>query len=187
MGDLDAEGCQFAGRTRILMQRTVGGRPCRFGRDAVAWRRSRSRCQRRPPTTFALDLDDVHSKITPRTRTVIAVPMWGYPADGPDLADACRRWGLPLIEDAAQAHGTTVGALCAALIAGGSGRGSGDAGACSLCRRGRRAGGEPGPSGVRVPIGVSADPPRAQATVSDAAEGRVAPDTGPVGGYMVAG
>jgi len=60
------------------------------------------------PSSFALDLGDVAAKITARTRAVIAVPMWGYPADGPDLADACRDWGIPLIEDAAQAHGTVV-------------------------------------------------------------------------------
>ncbi|MFC0532060.1 DegT/DnrJ/EryC1/StrS family aminotransferase [Phytohabitans kaempferiae] len=59
-------------------------------------------------TSFALDLDDVATKITARTRAVIAVPMWGYPADGPDLANACHGWGIPLIEDAAQAHGTLV-------------------------------------------------------------------------------
>jgi dTDP-4-amino-4,6-dideoxygalactose transaminase len=58
------------------------------------------------PTTFALDLDHVAGKITRRTRAVVAVPMWGYPADGPDLADACAGWGIPLVEDAAQAHGT---------------------------------------------------------------------------------
>jgi dTDP-4-amino-4,6-dideoxygalactose transaminase len=60
------------------------------------------------PTSFTLDLDDLAANITERTRAVIAVPMWGYPADGPDLADACHTWGIPLIEDAAQAHGTLV-------------------------------------------------------------------------------
>jgi len=60
------------------------------------------------PTTFALDLDDAAAKITTRTRAIIAVPMWGYPADGPNLIDACHTWGIPLIEDAAQAHGTLV-------------------------------------------------------------------------------
>lgn len=60
------------------------------------------------PATFALDLGDVASKLTPRTRAVIAVPMWGYPADGPELAQACRDWGVPLVEDAAQAHGTSL-------------------------------------------------------------------------------
>jgi perosamine synthetase len=60
------------------------------------------------PATFALDLADVAAKLTPRTTAVIAVPMWGYPADGPELARACRGWGVPLVEDAAQAHGTSM-------------------------------------------------------------------------------
>ena len=60
------------------------------------------------PATFALDRDDIAAKTTGRTRAVITVPMWGYPADGADLAAACDDWGLPLIEDAAQAHGTLV-------------------------------------------------------------------------------
>ncbi|MGH4019122.1 MAG: DegT/DnrJ/EryC1/StrS family aminotransferase [Pseudonocardiaceae bacterium] len=60
------------------------------------------------PATFALDLADVANKLTPRTKVVITVPMWGYPADGPELARACRDWGVPLVEDAAQAHGTSL-------------------------------------------------------------------------------
>ncbi|MDQ1250750.1 MAG: perosamine synthetase, partial [Actinomycetota bacterium] len=60
------------------------------------------------PTTFALDRDDIAAKTTGRTKAVVTVPMWGYPADGTDFAAACAQWGLPLIEDAAQAHGTVV-------------------------------------------------------------------------------
>jgi dTDP-4-amino-4,6-dideoxygalactose transaminase len=60
------------------------------------------------PATFALDLDDVAHKVTSRSRVVISVPMWGYPADGPDLAVFCARRGLVWVEDAAQAHGATV-------------------------------------------------------------------------------
>lgn len=60
------------------------------------------------PTTFALDMADVADKLTARTRAVVAVPMWGYPGDGPELARACHDWGVPLLEDAAQAHGTTL-------------------------------------------------------------------------------
>jgi len=60
------------------------------------------------PATFALDVADVAGKFTPRTKAVIAVPMWGYPADGPELARACCDWGVPLVEDAAQAHGTSL-------------------------------------------------------------------------------
>jgi 8-amino-3,8-dideoxy-alpha-D-manno-octulosonate transaminase len=53
-------------------------------------------------TTFALDLADVAGTLTPRTTAVIAVPMWGYPADGPELARACYDWGVPLVEDVAR-------------------------------------------------------------------------------------
>lgn len=60
------------------------------------------------PATFALDLADVANKLTPRTKAVIAVAMWGYPADGPELGRACRDWCVPLVEDAAQAHGTSL-------------------------------------------------------------------------------
>lgn len=69
------------------------------------------------PTTFALNHDDLQRKITDRTRAVIAVPMWGYPADGPDLAEACAVWQLALIEDAAQAHGTITRSLLAGTMA----------------------------------------------------------------------
>jgi perosamine synthetase len=60
----------------------------------------------RSSASFALDVVDVDRKRTARTKAVVSVPMWGYPADDGDLAEACRLWGLPLIEDAAQAHGT---------------------------------------------------------------------------------
>ncbi|MBN1174915.1 MAG: DegT/DnrJ/EryC1/StrS family aminotransferase, partial [Micromonosporaceae bacterium] len=60
------------------------------------------------PATFALDLDDAANKVTPRTKVVISVPMWGYPADGTALEDFCARWNLAWVEDAAQAHGTIV-------------------------------------------------------------------------------
>ncbi|MGH8904069.1 MAG: DegT/DnrJ/EryC1/StrS family aminotransferase [Egibacteraceae bacterium] len=60
------------------------------------------------PASFALDLADVERKLSPATKAAISVPMWGYPADGALLADACRAWGVALIEDAAQAHGTRV-------------------------------------------------------------------------------
>lgn len=56
--------------------------------------------------SFRLDLADIERKRSGRTRAVVSVPMWGYPADGRELVEACRSWGLPLVEDAAQAHGS---------------------------------------------------------------------------------
>lgn len=61
------------------------------------------------PNTFNLDPDDVERKITRRTRAVVPVHLFGYPADIPRLTAIARRRKLPLIWDAAQAHGTRFG------------------------------------------------------------------------------
>ena len=55
-----------------------------------------------------LDPADVERRITPRTKAVIAVHFWGYPADVPALRELCDAHGLALIEDAAQAIGARV-------------------------------------------------------------------------------
>jgi dTDP-4-amino-4,6-dideoxygalactose transaminase len=55
-----------------------------------------------------LDVADVERRITPRTRAVIAVHFWGYPADADALRELCDARGLALIEDAAQAIGARV-------------------------------------------------------------------------------
>jgi dTDP-3-amino-3,4,6-trideoxy-alpha-D-glucose transaminase len=45
--------------------------------------------------------------VTPRTRAIIVVHLYGHPADPHGLAQLCADRGLALIEDAAQAHGAT--------------------------------------------------------------------------------
>ena len=55
-----------------------------------------------------LDPAEVERRITPRTKAVIAVHFWGYPADIPGLRAVCDAHGLALIEDAAQAIGARV-------------------------------------------------------------------------------
>jgi perosamine synthetase len=55
--------------------------------------------------TFCLDPADVRSKITSRTKAIVAVHLNGYPAPLAELSDLARRHGLKLIEDAAQGHG----------------------------------------------------------------------------------
>jgi dTDP-4-amino-4,6-dideoxygalactose transaminase len=57
--------------------------------------------------SFDLDPRDVESKITSRTRAVIAVHMLGSPARLDELRDIASRHGIALIEDAAQAFGAT--------------------------------------------------------------------------------
>lgn len=55
--------------------------------------------------TWCLDVDRVAARITPRTRAVMPVHMYGHPADMDSLRELADRHGLALIEDAAQAHG----------------------------------------------------------------------------------
>lgn len=59
------------------------------------------------PQTFNLDASHVAAAVTPNTRAVIAVHLYGQMAALEQLAPICTRHGLVLIEDAAQAIGAT--------------------------------------------------------------------------------
>jgi dTDP-4-amino-4,6-dideoxygalactose transaminase len=57
------------------------------------------------PVTFTMDPALVEAAITPRTKAIIPVHLYGQPADMDPLVAIARRHGLVVIEDAAQAHG----------------------------------------------------------------------------------
>lgn len=57
------------------------------------------------PDTFCLDPTDVAAKITPRTRAVMPVHLYGHPADMDAIAEVIGDRDIALVEDAAQAHG----------------------------------------------------------------------------------
>jgi dTDP-3-amino-3,4,6-trideoxy-alpha-D-glucose transaminase len=61
------------------------------------------------PDTYTLDPAAVEAALTPRTRALLPVHLYGHPADLPALAAIARRHGLCLIEDCAQAHGARHG------------------------------------------------------------------------------
>ncbi|MEW5938036.1 MAG: DegT/DnrJ/EryC1/StrS family aminotransferase [Chloroflexota bacterium] len=61
------------------------------------------------PLTYTLDPALAESAITPRTRAILPVHLYGQPADLAPLLDIANRRGLWLIEDAAQAHGAEYG------------------------------------------------------------------------------
>jgi dTDP-4-amino-4,6-dideoxygalactose transaminase len=50
----------------------------------------------------------IEAAITPRTRAIMPVHLYGYPADLPAIGDIAQRHRLDVIEDAAQAHGASV-------------------------------------------------------------------------------
>jgi len=57
------------------------------------------------PVTYTLDPGQLEAVMTPKTRAVIAVHLYGHPADMDPINAIARRYGAKVIEDAAQAHG----------------------------------------------------------------------------------
>ncbi len=57
------------------------------------------------PKTYTMDPAKVEAAITPRTRAIVPVHLYGHPADLDPIATIARKYGLKLIEDACQAHG----------------------------------------------------------------------------------
>jgi perosamine synthetase len=60
------------------------------------------------PTTWNLDLDLVERLITPRTRAIIPVHVYGHPVDMDRLSAIAAARKLVVIEDCAESHGATV-------------------------------------------------------------------------------
>ncbi len=61
------------------------------------------------PRTYTLDPRSVEAKITPKTKAILPVHLYGQPADMTPLLDLARRHNLKLVEDASQAHGAEYG------------------------------------------------------------------------------
>lgn len=57
------------------------------------------------PATWCIDPGAIEAAVTPRTKGVIAVHLYGHPADMDAIGDVARRHGLWVVEDAAEAHG----------------------------------------------------------------------------------
>jgi len=68
------------------------------------------------PDYFTIDTSKIEAAITPRTRAVVPVHLYGQPADMDPILDLARRRALTVIEDAAQAHGSEYhGRRCGSL------------------------------------------------------------------------
>ncbi len=60
------------------------------------------------PATWNLDLDALESAITPRTKAIFPVHLFGHPVDMTRLMEIARKHGLAVVEDCAEAHGALV-------------------------------------------------------------------------------
>jgi perosamine synthetase len=88
------------------------------------------------PHTFVLDPMQLEAKVSPRTRLVVPVHLYGHPVNMPVLVETARRHGLKIVEDCAQAHGAEIGGRLVGTF--------GDAACYSFCCRKHVVAGEGG-------------------------------------------
>jgi dTDP-4-amino-4,6-dideoxygalactose transaminase len=76
------------------------------------------------PRTLNLDPERVEGALTPRTKAVVPVHLYGHPADMDPLLSLARPRGLALLEDACQAHGALYRGRPVGTLAGDRGVGA---------------------------------------------------------------
>ncbi|MCG3179688.1 MAG: UDP-4-amino-4-deoxy-L-arabinose--oxoglutarate aminotransferase [Phycisphaerae bacterium] len=59
------------------------------------------------PRTMMIDPDDIARRITPRTKAIIVVHLWGWVCDMDRIVAVARKAGVPVIEDCSHSHGAT--------------------------------------------------------------------------------
>lgn len=65
------------------------------------------------PDTWNMDVTRIEEKITPRTKAILVVHIYGLPVDMDPVLALCKKYKLKLIEDAAEMHGQTYkGRMC---------------------------------------------------------------------------
>jgi dTDP-4-amino-4,6-dideoxygalactose transaminase len=71
--------------------------------------------------TYNLDPDRIPAAITEKTKAIIAVHLYGQPADMDSINAVGKQYGLNVIEDAAQAHGARYNGKCTGNLADAAG------------------------------------------------------------------
>jgi len=59
------------------------------------------------PVTWNMNVEQIEAKITPRTKAILVVHIYGLPVDMDPILETAQRHGLLVIEDAAEMHGQT--------------------------------------------------------------------------------
>jgi len=58
--------------------------------------------------TYCMDPKAVDAAISPRTKAVLPVHLYGHPADMVEICASCRKRGIPVVEDCAQAQDASI-------------------------------------------------------------------------------
>src|SRR5438552_3006455 len=59
--------------------------------------------------TYCIDPDSILRLLTPKTKAIMPVHLYGHPANMPTILEIARARGLVVIEDAAESHGAAIG------------------------------------------------------------------------------
>ena len=59
------------------------------------------------PLTFNMDVSQIEAKITPKTKAIMVVHIYGLPVEIDIVLDLSKKYNLKIIEDAAEVHGQT--------------------------------------------------------------------------------
>lgn len=76
------------------------------------------------PRTLNVDPEAMARAVTPRTKALLPVHLYGHPADMDPILDLSRRTGIPILEDACQAIGALYKGRAVGTLAGASGLGA---------------------------------------------------------------
>lgn len=60
------------------------------------------------PETYQVDIDKLESAITKKTKVIIPVHLYGFPAPIKEIQKIARKYKIYVLEDACQAHGSTI-------------------------------------------------------------------------------
>lgn len=73
--------------------------------DAIVHAGGRPRFVEIDPATYGMDPADLARKMDPAVRAIVPVHLYGQPVDLDPIREVAARWGVPVLEDAAQSHG----------------------------------------------------------------------------------
>ena len=76
---------------------------------AISWAGARPIFVEVDPDTYTIDVERAAAAISPRTKAIMPVHLYGQPADMSGLMELAQAHGLEVLEDCAQAHGARYG------------------------------------------------------------------------------